>query len=96
MLVKIEDLQVGDEIIISWYADLIYLKVLQSPKKNKQGHWKSVKCSTSKNTYTYPNGVSYSYKVFEADISLHNTEMYQDLNGRGIWLVKRNGKPVIE
>ena len=50
-LIKISELEIGDEIIISSYSNLKYLKVIKLPKL-KTGSWRdyytNVKCSLSK------------------------------------------------
>ena len=50
-LIEVSELEIGDEIIISSYSKLKYLKVLKLPKL-KSGSWKdyytNVKCSLSK------------------------------------------------
>ena len=101
-LIEVQDLQVGDEIMISCQSFFKYLKVLTPPtmsktKKNwstKQPMYKSFKCSTNQEmvttTYTW-NGNPYTrtQKVWRLSSEDHNLKIYQDLNGRQIWLVKR-------
>jgi hypothetical protein len=84
-LVTIEELKVGDEIIISANSELKYLKVLRLPIKKGST---TVKVSLRRDVGG--NGI-YTWKDrrFEQDISLHNDVMYQDLYGRHIFLVKR-------
>lgn len=101
-LIKLEDLRVGDEILISCQSHMKYLKVLDQPRLSPtKVHWntkvplhKAVRCSTRQdvitNTYTH-NGHSYtrSHKEWIATSEDHNIRISQDLNGRQIWLVKR-------
>ena len=111
-LVKIEELQEGDELIVSG-LDLKYLKILKptsiSDKKCwtrsvnpltgryewlKEGtRYKAVRCSIRQDQISYINhrGQEAINKitVFEQDISKHNHKISIDLEGRDIFLVKR-------
>lgn len=101
-LIEIQDLQVGDEIMISCQSHFKYLKVVTPPRLSKtKTHWSTkqplygnVRCSTRQdvvtNTYTW-NGTSYTRttKVWRVTPEDHNMKISQDLNGRQIWLVKR-------
>lgn len=100
MEIKLEDLEVGDEILISSGSRLKYLKVLRPIKeKGFNTHYnrkiyKSVYCSARKENIIYytgmRNGKPYDWKK---DVYLctpeHNVEIYQNLNGKTIWLIKR-------
>ena len=102
-LIEIQDLQVGDEIMISCQSFFKYLKVLTPPTLSKtKTHWNSkkpmhsnFKCTTRQDvftsTYTGYNGVPYirTEKKWIASPDGHNLRVSQDLNGRQIWLVKR-------
>lgn len=100
MLVKVEDLEVGDEIIIANGA-MKYLKVLRKPKLSTKPDWKgrvrytSVKCSTNNSSITgsymgwQGKLVTYTERIWEVTGDGHNRELYQDLNHRPIWLVKK-------
>jgi hypothetical protein len=84
-LIKLDEIQVGDEIIISANSDLKYLKVLRLPTKKESTTFKvSLRRDTGGNGF-------YNWKIrrFEQDISLHNDVMHQCLSGRDIFLVKR-------
>jgi len=101
-LIEIQDLQVGDEIMISCQSCFKYLKVLTPPALSKtKVHWSTkqpmyanVRCSAKQNvitnTYTW-NGNSYTRttKVWGVSPEDHNMRISQDLNERQIWLVKR-------
>lgn len=95
MVIDVKDLIEGDEIIISAYSDLKYLRVLRTPvESTTKKHWKTgvplykaVKCSLRKDDYTHSSGYHYSKIVCSPEG--HNKDVYQDLNGRVIWLVKR-------
>ena len=90
-LIKISELERGDEIIISSYSNLKYLKVIKLPKL-KTGSWKdyytNVKCSLSKKRMKNGN-FEWNVSIFETDVTKHNSVIYQDLNNRDILLVKR-------
>lgn len=94
MKVSIEELEEGDEIIISG-CDLYYARVVRKPKLNpKKLHWytkqplyASVRLLISKKEFTEPNG--YKYWKIELDPTDLNTAVYRDLNYKYIWLVKR-------
>jgi hypothetical protein len=100
-LIEIEDLDAGDEILISCQGCFKYLRLLRKPAIGTKKHWstgkpvyKSVKCSTSKvtkiNSYVY-NGVpqvrEYTDWGFGPDD--HNFEQYVNLNYRQIILVRK-------
>jgi len=101
-LITIEELEVGDEIVIACQSHMKYLKVLAKPRLSKtKVKWNTniplytnVRCSTKQdvitNTYTW-NGKSYTRteKVWRVTPEDHNMTISQDLNDRGIWLVKR-------
>ena|SRR5690349_7702062 len=101
MKIELKDLLVGDEIIISSGSRLKYLKVLRPIRLNgKQGYWnntplyKNVYCAARReetvlrHTKTYPGAKD--YKRIEYVCSPEsNIEIYQNLNGKTIWLVKR-------
>jgi hypothetical protein len=102
-LIEIEDLEVGDEIIISCQSYFKYLRILRKPAIGTKTHWvsgkplyKSVKCSTRREeknvTYTRYNGQSYTRteKTWGFGPDNHNYEHYVDLSYRQIILVKKN------
>ncbi len=106
MLIKIEDLEVGDEVIIAG-GQMKYLRILRKPKLSKSLSWNggprysSMKCSTKfdivAQTRTYMSGgtprtYNYNEKVWGITGDGHNRELYQDLNDRPIWLVKKAGQ----
>ena len=91
-LIKISELEIGDEIIISSYSKLKYLKVLKLPKL-KTGSWRdyytNVKCSIKQEHHISKMGKQTNVNFFETDTSKHNSIIYQDLNNRHVLLVKR-------
>jgi len=103
-LIKIEDLQVGDEIMISCQSYFKYLKVLTAPTLSKtKTHWNSkkpmyanFKCTTRRDdviSYSYidrdGNTVNRYSKIWIPTAEDHNIRVTKDLNVRQIWLVKR-------
>ena len=91
-LIKISELEIGDEITISSYSNLKYLKVLKLPKL-KTSRWgdyyTNVKCSIKQEHHINKSGKNININIFEQDVTQHNSVIYQDLNNRDILLVKR-------
>lgn len=102
MLVEIKDLQIGDEVVISSYSNLKYLKILTLPilktkdnwnKTSKITYYSSCRCSTRNDIKTYFNSSrTYSNYTYEPNISLHNDKISVNFNGRDIMLVKRESE----
>lgn len=103
-LIEIQDLQVGDEIMISCQSYFKYLRVLTPPTLSKtRVHWHTkqpmygnIRCTTrqeqvTKYSYTDRNGniVNRVSKDWIASPDDHNLRVSLNLNGRQIWLVKR-------
>lgn len=101
MKIEVKDLQEGDEIIISNWSGLRYLKVLKAPKLTGVLHYHTkaplygaVKCLVHSESKTSYMGNTYDAKVFSnQDL---NTIIYKDLYGRDIWLVKRNNEFIFD
>ena len=90
-LIKVNELEIGDEVIISSYSKLKYLKVLKLPKlkTNRWGeYYTNVKCSLLKKRMKNGN-FEWNVLIFEQDVTKHNSIVYQNLNNRHILLVKR-------
>lgn len=87
-LVQTNELQIGDEIIISCYSQLKYLKIVGIPKKKESTKFK---CSIKQMQRTSGN-YTWGVNCFEQDTTQHNKVIYQDLYGRDIFLVKRENK----
>ena len=90
-LIKVNELEIGDEIIISSYSKLKYLKVLKLPKlktNNWGDYYTNVKCSLSKKRMKNGN-FEWNVFIFEQDVTKHNSIVYQNLNNRHILLVKK-------
>lgn len=91
-LIKVDELEIGDEIIISSYSNLKYLKVMKLPKlktSNWGSYYSNVKCSIKQYRHISKWGKQTSINIFETDVTEHNSIVYQDLNNRDILLVKR-------
>lgn len=95
MLIKIEDLRKGDEILVG-RGGLKYYKLLRDPKlrKGETDRYSSVKCSTRADISTYTstygaNTYTRTYKRWVCSPFEHNAEKYVDLNYGDIWLVKK-------
>ena len=90
--IKVNELEIGDEIIISSYSNLKYLKVIKLPKL-KTSRWgdyySDVKCSIKQEHHISKWGKQMNINIFETDVTKHNSTVYQNLNNRGILLVKR-------
>lgn len=92
--VKIEELEVGDEIVIACQAYFKYLRVLVKPSIGKHVHWstkrpmyRSVKCSTRRDIVDVGNGYTRTQWIFTPED--HNTNQYIDLECRQVLLVNR-------
>ena len=91
MLIKFEDIKVGDEVIIPSNSNLKYLKVL---KLGTKSHTCSFQKDITESTTAIWSGGSYVVKkplMCETDTSLHNAKFYLQNEGgyRDIWLVRR-------
>ena len=84
-LVRTDEIQVGDEIIISAHSGLKYLKVLRLPVKQDSLTFKV----SLKRDQRGSGNWTWMVNNFEQDVTQHNAIMYQDLSGRDIFLVKR-------
>lgn len=107
-LIEVQDLRIGDEIMISCQSYFKYLRVLTPPTLSKtKTHWNSkqpmhsnFRCTTrqdvSTNTYKGYNGQTYTRteKKWVVSPEGHNMRISQDLNGRQIWLVKREQETI--
>lgn len=97
MLIEVKDLRIGDEILIPCHSSLRYLRVLREPrlKKKSQSQYKAVYCSANVTetpyTHTWANETTKIYitKAYKCLSEGHNKEMYQNLNYKAIWLIKR-------
>ena len=98
-LIKIEELEVGDEVIAAANGQLRYYKILREPKINpKTGRWSGVRCSfkADEKKTVYGAGTKYArtriHTTYYCTPDEHNCEkMIYGLNYRDMWLVKRGG-----
>ena len=96
--IMIEDLVVGDEILISSNGKFIRGKVTVRPAKRKgSDSYKAVKCQVGVTKKTRTNNYSgtlytWTYKTYIIDGSEYNETKFIDLNYKQLWLIKRNEK----
>jgi hypothetical protein len=103
-IIGVQDLEIGDEVLISCQSFFKYLKILSEPKlSNTKVHWRTkrplygnVMCSTKREevisySYTDPQGIVHNRmsKKWITTSEDHNIKVSQDFNNRQIWLVKR-------
>ena len=83
-LIKTDDLQVGDEVIVRG-LDLNYMKIIRVPKKSQKTN------SWTKQTYTAYTSSKCKRMNHEKFDLPHNDdkEVYFDFTYKTIWLVKR-------
>lgn len=89
MEILAHELKKGDEIIISRFSDVIYLKILSDARVNKDGSIKSFKCSYRADEMSYGK---FTRDVMRCTPEGHNRTRWYNLNGRLLWLVKRDGE----
>lgn len=101
-LIEIDQLEVGDEVLISCQSYFKYLKILRKPVATGKTTWRSnpryktVKCSTRRTerdyTYTGWNNrqITRTEIVWELTSDDHNFNQYVNFNDRQIILVKKN------
>jgi len=93
-IIKIEELEVGDEIIIPSNGSLRYFRILRKPTINpKTTRYGAVKCSTKERIRNAGSKwqrtvTDYTYHCTAED---HNAEMSVNLCWKTIWLVRRAG-----
>ena len=103
-LIEIQDLQVGDEIMISCQSYFKYLRVLTPPSlhktktvwRTKQPAYTNFRCTTRQEevlSYYYTDSAGNVHKRMQKtwipSPDGHNLRVSVDLNGRQVWLVKR-------
>lgn len=95
MLIKIEELEEGDEILVGAGSHINYFIVLKKPALAKGStYYKSVKVSQCQNikTHSFQSGGqtrTYNHKTPVCTAENHNVVKYNDLSYKDIWLVKR-------
>jgi hypothetical protein len=85
LIKSLDEIQVGDELIISAYSALKYIKVLRIPIKKDSTRFKVSLCRKQRTSGAW----SWTVNMFEQDVTKHNHVMYQDLCSRDVFLVKR-------
>ena len=96
--IKVEDLEAGDEVLLSCQSFFKYVRLLRTPQLGKKLHWrtklpmyKSVKCSArvdeTKHTYNTRTWIEKKWLFTDHD---HNNESYVNLEYRQILLIKKN------
>ena len=101
MKINIEDLRVGDEIIIPSQSNLKYVKILSELKETSSTRYgstkfifKAVRCSIKTDKLVIPATKYHTQRIrnkyqFETNSSEHNARISLNLNYTDIWLVKR-------
>ena len=101
-LVKVEDLNVGDNIIVSSNTKLKFMTVLKKPVigtprrwRPNDVNWKSVKCSTKVKitVLTYGSGTytrTRNLKEYVPTFEDHDVNMYANLNYKNILLIEKD------
>jgi hypothetical protein len=82
---RLDEIEIGDEIIISANSQLKYLKILRLPLKKDGTTFKVSLRRDEKRNATW----TWKHRIFEQDVTQHNDVMYQDLYSRDVFLVKR-------
>lgn len=97
MLINIEDVNIGDELLISVNSRIAYLKILRKPELSKTKNWrgqpkyKAVKasCRIDEIVHQYGNGRTYTQRVQTPTDKDHNVIKNFNLNERALWLIKK-------
>ena len=94
MLIHVEDLKKGDEVLVTSNGRFRYLKLLRDMKINpKTGKYSVVKCSTRmdlvEHSWRNRNGNVIYDEVYTATADEHNHEISVNFRWKNIWLVKR-------
>lgn len=90
MIVKIEDLRVGDEILMAAGSRINYFIVLKAPALSKYGTLRSVKVSQAFGEVTTTKGAyTWKHKRGICSPDEHNKVKYVNLSYKDIWLVNR-------
>lgn len=101
-LIKIDDLEIGDEILVPSGSDFRWFKVLALPKLNKIGNrMSSIRCSakvdmipTTKYDYKLRQRMPSTKKRYVCTGEEHNIRVSVQLNWKSIWLISRNGHKI--
>ena len=88
MEIKIEDLKIGDEILICCQTAFKRLRVKTLPTKNKDGYWKRIKFDI-RNENIVNKGKPGAWANYNFSNPDYNDTFSMDLSGRDIWLINR-------
>lgn len=99
-IIKIEELEIGDEILVPSNCQFKYYRILQKPRINpKTGKWSAVKCSFKAEKITtviYPNTRWQRNKTvtkYFCTSEDHNIKIsIGGFHHKHMWLVKREEK----
>lgn len=83
MLIKADDIKIGDLVSFSCYGDLKLCKVINIP--NSKNTLFKLSYRRTPGDHPYEN----TYSCVEPDASKHDRIEYRRLHGRDVWLVKR-------
>lgn len=86
MIVTIDNLDIGDEILCPSLNTFKRLKLIRKPVKNKDGYWKAVKCQIRNNNL---NG---KYSEFDCTDEEYNDTINIEIAYKTIWLIKKADK----
>jgi hypothetical protein len=94
-MIKAHELQMGDEVIMSINSGLRYIRILSPVKLTGTSNYlgdprcKMLKCSFHQKKVNIDGWMG----TFDAhNPENHNVTKHFDLNGRDLWLVKRDGQ----
>lgn len=83
MIVTIESLEKGDEVLVPSLNTFKRLRLIRTPTRNKDGRWKAVKCEIRN------NNVNGNYSVFNCENEEYNDTINIDIAYKSIWLIKK-------
>ncbi len=101
MIIKAQDLQVGDEFLtpsngsLRWFKLVRPLKLKKSSKRVVTGY-SAARCSTKCTIVTINgwNGKPFNKTTYHCTGDEHNVEVYVNVNYKDMWLVARNGQKI--
>lgn len=100
MLITVEQVEEGDELIIPSMSNLKYVKVLKKPVlRAKPRMWESTPTGYKATKVSiYNSNINGKYNAYRcnSNVDEHNDTMFINLSYTQLWLVKRDGKPVIK
>ena len=88
MLVTVEQLEVGDEILIPCQVDFKRLRIERKPVITPEGYWKNVRCAIRNESI----GTQNRYSNYNCSNEQYNDIIHMDLAYRRMWLIKK-GQP---